>query len=74
MTEVEFEGLVRDMRDAQKSYFRSRSPEVLERAKVTERAVDEELKRRAETRKPRAKSLFDAIDEYDQPPTKRQLT
>lgn len=33
--------LVRDMRDAQKEYFRSRDPAVLQRSKSLERKVDE---------------------------------
>ena len=40
----EFVKLVAEMRQAQKDYFKSRSPEALERAKNLERQVDEKTK------------------------------
>lgn len=40
----EFVRLVAEMRQAQRDYFKSRSPEALERAKNLERQVDEKTK------------------------------
>lgn len=40
-----FEKLVRDMREAQKRYFRDRGMDALRDAKSLERRVDEELER-----------------------------
>ena len=49
MTELsEFERLVREMRTAQRAYFRSRSSGVLEASKRLEREVDTFLKARQE--------------------------
>ena len=45
-----FETLVAEMRDAQRDYFRRRSPEALERSKTLERRVDAALRDRAESR------------------------
>lgn len=41
----EFESLVKEMRNAQKMYFRYRSAEYLNQSKALERKVDEEIKR-----------------------------
>lgn len=38
--------LVKEMRQAQKDYFRTRTTEALQRSKHIERLVDEELERR----------------------------
>jgi hypothetical protein len=43
MLMTEFMQLVRDMRAAQKEYFRTRSKDVLNRSKELERKVDAEL-------------------------------
>lgn len=40
---TEFMQLVRDMRNAQKEYFRTRSKDLLNRSKELERMVDAEL-------------------------------
>lgn len=49
MIAVEFYKLVQEMRDAQKAYFRTRLPEVLQRSKKLEAQVDKEI---AELNKP----------------------
>lgn len=41
MTEPEFYDLVKRMRETQKDYFRSRSPDVLQQSKALEREVDD---------------------------------
>jgi hypothetical protein len=43
----EFVGLVRDMREAQKQYFRIRNARTLAAAKSIERAVDDAIDRRS---------------------------
>lgn len=43
MTQSQFEQLVRDMRQAQKEYFRYRSQDALKRSKELEKQVDEWL-------------------------------
>jgi len=45
MTPENFFNLVRDMRLAQREYFRTRSLSVLTRAKALEKRVDEEINR-----------------------------
>ena len=45
MTDLEFRALVRDMREAQKEYFRRRDREVLIRSKGLEGQVDAALQR-----------------------------
>lgn len=45
---ADFLRLVREMRDAQRLYFRGRSAEALIRSKELERAVDGEIKRISE--------------------------
>ena len=39
----EFTELVRDMRQAQRQYFKTRNPEILEKSKQLEKAVDSEI-------------------------------
>lgn len=43
MTKEEFEQLVRDMRTAQKEYYRFKTNAALQRAKALEAKVDEQL-------------------------------
>lgn len=45
MTAKEFFGLVSDMREKQKEYFRTRSSSVLSESKALERRVDAEIMR-----------------------------
>ena len=45
MTAREFFNLVREMREAQKSYFLTRSKDLLEQSKQLEREVDREISR-----------------------------
>lgn len=45
MTAKEFFGLVSDMREKQKEYFRTRSSSVLSESKTLERRVDDEIRR-----------------------------
>jgi hypothetical protein len=54
---AELKAAVKAMRAAQKTYFKARTPEALETSKRWERMVDEML-----NPKPKAASLFDAID------------
>ena len=54
--ETAFRALVKDMRDAQKDYFRTRSQDALRRSKALERRVDSELAKAAS----RQASLFDS--------------
>ena len=57
MPNNQFRDLVREMRDAQREYFRTRSHFVLQRSKELEKRVDEELK--ADPRKaPKNPTLF----------------
>ena len=60
MTTGEFADLVQEMRDAQKTYFRTRSNDALEKSKYLEKKVDkllEERKHRAEEKQ--QPTLFD---------------
>ena len=43
MNNLEFYNLVKEMRQAQKEYFRTRSKDILNRSKELERKVDAEL-------------------------------
>lgn len=70
MTDQELLATVKEMRAHQRAYFSSRSPAELEAAKRAERLVDEEFKRRE---KPKGRTLFDQIDEWDEPANDRQL-
>lgn len=54
--EAAFRALVKDMREAQKDYFRTRSQDALKRSKALERRVDSELEKAAS----RQASLFDS--------------
>lgn len=45
MTAKEFFDLVREMRKAQRSYFRTRSKDLLEKSKLLESEVDREIAR-----------------------------
>ena len=54
--EAAFRALVKDMREAQKDYFRTRSQDALKRSKALERRVDSELAKAAS----RQASLFDS--------------
>lgn len=45
MTAKSFFNLVREMREAQRSYFRTRSKDLLEKSKLLEREVDREIAR-----------------------------
>ena len=45
MTAKEFFDLVREMREAQRSYFLTRSKDLLEKSKQLEREVDREITR-----------------------------
>lgn len=45
MTAREFFNLVREMREAQRSYFLTRSRDLLEKSKALEREVDREIAR-----------------------------
>ena len=58
--EAAFRALVKDMRDAQKDYFRTRSQDALRRSKALERRVDSELAKAAS----RQASLFDTPDNF----------
>lgn len=44
MNYQEFTELVRSMRQAQRQYFKTRNPEILEQSKKLEKAVDAEIK------------------------------
>lgn len=44
-----FKALVREMRTAQKEYFRDRSHDALQRSKALEKRVDDELAQKVET-------------------------
>lgn len=44
-----FKALVREMRTAQKEYFRDRSHDALQRSKALEKRVDDELAQNVET-------------------------
>lgn len=60
MTTGEFADLVQEMRDAQKTYFRTRSNDALEKSKYLETKVDrllEERRNRAEQKQ--QPTLFD---------------
>ena len=43
MTSMDFYSLVKEMREAQKEYFRTRSKDSLKRSKALEKRVDEAL-------------------------------
>ena len=45
MTARDFFNLVREMRDAQRSYFLTRSRDLLEKSKQLERDIDQEINR-----------------------------
>lgn len=45
MTAKSFFNLVREMREAQRSYFRTRSKDLLEKSKLLESEVDREISR-----------------------------
>lgn len=45
MTARDFFNLVREMREAQRSYFRTRSKDLLEKSKLLESEVDREIAR-----------------------------
>lgn len=45
MTAKTFFNLVREMREAQRSYFRTRSKDLLEKSKLLESEVDREISR-----------------------------
>lgn len=45
MTARDFFNLVREMREAQRSYFRTRSKDLLEKSKLLESEVDREISR-----------------------------
>lgn len=45
MNARDFFNLVREMREAQRSYFRTRSKDLLEKSKLLEREVDREIAR-----------------------------
>lgn len=75
MTEGEFEDAVREVRRLQKLLSGGqKTPEVVAEAERAERRVDDELRRREESWAAKPKTLFDSIDEWDEPPTERQLT
>lgn len=42
---IQFAGLVKNMRDAQKQYFRMRTPNYLERSKALEKEVDSQAEK-----------------------------
>ncbi len=54
MTKSDFFSLVRDMRNAQREYFRTRSKDSLRRSKALEKQVDEALSGQA--------TLFDELN------------
>lgn len=56
MTQEEFINLVRDMRKAQKEYFKTRDYLVLNRSKILERQVDAAIK---SFEQPESPSLFE---------------
>lgn len=76
MTDEELIETFWKVRDAQSAYFaakRANTPDwqsKLDEARSLERAVDAERKRR---NKPKGKTLFDTLDEWDEPATERQL-
>jgi len=74
MTDAELIAAVAQMRGYQREYFRTRNAGHLAAAKEMESRVDEELRRRADAGRPKPKTLFEMIDEFDEPPTERQLT
>lgn len=45
MTAKEFFALVTEMRNAQKMYFRNRTPDYLQQSKQLEKKVDDEIRR-----------------------------
>ena len=45
MTAKEFFSLVTEMRNAQKMYFRNRTPDYLQQSKQLEKKVDDEIRR-----------------------------
>lgn len=60
MTTGEFADLVQEMRDAQKTYFRTRSNDALEKSKYLETKVDRLLEeRRNRTEQKQQPTLFD---------------
>jgi hypothetical protein len=58
MTPEEFVVLVGRMRDAQREYFRTRDPEVLNRSKYLERQVDRAIKEAGQPPRPPEPTLF----------------
>ena len=59
MTTGEFADMVQKMREAQKSYFRTRLQRDLALSKELEKKVDDALAERAEARRPRQPELFE---------------
>lgn len=60
MTTGEFADLVQEMRDAQKTYFRTRSNDALEKSKYLEKKVDKLLEeRRNRVEQKQQPTLFD---------------
>lgn len=60
MTTGEFANLVQEMRDAQKTYFRTRSNDALEKSKYLETKVDKLLEeRRNRVEQKQQPTLFD---------------
>lgn len=55
---IEFLKLVKEMRDAQKWYFRNRSPQALQKSKDLEKKVDEEIQKELDARHGEQSSLF----------------
>lgn len=54
-----FEALVRDMRKAQKEYFKSRTPFALNESKRLERLVDLELEKLRKAKQQNGENLFE---------------
>lgn len=59
MTTGEFADMVQKMREAQKSYFRTRLQRDLKLSKEFEKKVDDALAERANARRPRQPELFE---------------
>ena len=59
MTTGEFADMVQKMREAQKSYFKTRLQRDLALSKNLEKKVDDALAERAKARRPRQRELFE---------------
>lgn len=55
---IQFLKLVKEMREAQKWYFRNRSPQALQKSKDLEKKVDEEIQKELDAKHGEQSSLF----------------